>query len=130
MLPNFDFTPDSRYVIAAYQGKLHRLEIATGKDEVIPFTARVEMDLPPAIHVPTRLNNATVAPRIYQHLALSDKGTGCGVGLVVYSPDRPSQWKNAKVEALATGEFMPAWSHDNKYIAYVTWGPDGGHVEK
>ena len=131
MLPNFDFTPDSRYVIAAYQGKLHRLEIATGKDEVIPFTARVEMDLPPAIHVPTRLNNATVAPRIYQHLALSDKGLAA---VSVWSAIHLIDLRNGKIrklnQASATGEFMPAWSHDNKYIAYVTWGPEGGHVWK
>lgn len=131
VLPNFDFTPDSRYVIAAYQGKLHRLELATGHDEVIPFTARIEMDLPPAIHVPVRLSNTTVAPRIYQHLALSDKGMAA---VSVWSAIHLIDLQNGKLRKLnsspVTGEFMPAWSHDNKYIAYVSWGPEGGHIWK
>lgn len=131
VLPNFDITPDSRYVIAAYQGKLHRLELATGKDEIIPFTARIDMDLPPAIRIPTRLSNTTVAPRIYEHLALSDKGIAA---VSVWSSIHLIDLKNGKMRKLnsasVAGEFMPAWSHDQKYIAYVSWGPEGGHVWK
>ena len=33
-----------------------------------------------------------------------------------------------RLTALTEGEFMPAWSPDGRYIAFVTWSPEGGHI--
>ena len=46
-LPGYAFTPDGKDVIVTYGGKIHRVDVATGEDHVIPFTAKVARDLGP-----------------------------------------------------------------------------------
>src|SRR5258708_5362668 len=36
LLPGYAFTPDGKSVVAVYGGKIHRIDVTTGKDPVIP----------------------------------------------------------------------------------------------
>src|SRR5262249_23506456 len=39
LLPGYAFMPDGKSIVAAHDGKIHRIDIATGRDEIIPFRA-------------------------------------------------------------------------------------------
>src|SRR5262249_896201 len=45
--PSAAFTPDDSALVYYAQGKIHRVELASGKDAVIPFSADVSLDLRP-----------------------------------------------------------------------------------
>src|SRR3546814_16373046 len=40
-------SPDSRLLFMAYGGKIHRIDMESGKDEILPFRARVNQCLDP-----------------------------------------------------------------------------------
>ncbi|MFM8832068.1 MAG: hypothetical protein ACKOEV_00240, partial [Cytophagales bacterium] len=131
VLPNYDFTPDSKHVIAAYGGKIHKLNIATKEDVIIPFTADVSMTLPERLHFPQHISEGPVKARILQHLALSDDGRAA---LSTFGRIYLVDLANSKTKRLTNlqqpREFMPAWSRDGKWIVYVSWSPQGGHLWK
>src|SRR3712207_469335 len=45
LLPNMSFTPDSRAFIAAWNGKIMRVDVPSGRATEIPFTADIDLQL-------------------------------------------------------------------------------------
>src|SRR5439155_4280063 len=74
VLPGYAFTPDSRYVIASYGGKIHRIQVATGEASDIPFTAKVSQDLGPRLKFASRVEEGPVRARLIQAPAQSPDG--------------------------------------------------------
>ena len=54
-LPSYTFTPDSKEVIATWGGKIHRVNIESGEEHEIPFTAKVARELGPDLNLPMRV---------------------------------------------------------------------------
>ena len=54
LIPGYAFTPDGKSVLAAYGGKIHRLDVETGTDHVIPFMARVSQPVGSRLNFPVR----------------------------------------------------------------------------
>ena len=71
VLPDYAFTPDSKALIISYGGKIHRLELASGKGSVIPFTADVAMTVEARLDFPVRLEEGPVRARIAQRPSVS-----------------------------------------------------------
>ena len=132
VIPGYAFTADDRAVLAAFGGHIHRIDIATGTDQVVPFTATWRAELPDRAAVPPhRLATGAVRGRMAQQVAVSAGGR------VAYSmmgrvfvtnadgtvPKRVSTTSDPR-------EFMPAWSPDGRWLAFVTWTAEGGHVWK
>ena len=132
VLPDYAFTPDSKALIISYGGKIHRLELASGKDSVITFTADVAMTVEDRLDFPVRLEEGPVRARIAQRPSVSPDG-----GKAVFSA-----MTRVYVSELATGttqrlthvdtprEFQPVWSPNGGAIAFVTWSENGGEVWK
>jgi hypothetical protein len=49
LLPGSSFTPDSRYVVSAWNGKIYKIEVATSKQAEIPFSAAVHLKMGPLV---------------------------------------------------------------------------------
>jgi len=47
VLPGYGFLPGGKEILLSYGGKIHRLNIETGQDKVIPFTAKIVRELGP-----------------------------------------------------------------------------------
>ena len=144
-LPNYAFTPDGKEVVAAYGGKIHRINVATGADTEIPFTAKVSRELGPDLSLSLRVDEGPVQLRLIQQPVQSPDGKRLAFSALthLYVMDIPggSPAGAAASAAKAGGlprrltsatapEFMPAWSPDGQWIAYVTWTQDGGQVWK
>src|SRR3546814_18374021 len=46
----FTFTNDSDAVVIGFGGKLHKIEVGSGKDNVIPFRANAIVDIAPKVY--------------------------------------------------------------------------------
>ena len=56
VMPNFAITPDGASVLIEVDGRIHRIAIADGRDEIIPFSAQVAMDIPAPLDFPQRVD--------------------------------------------------------------------------
>jgi Tol biopolymer transport system component len=132
LLPGYDFTPDGHALIVSYGGKINRLDIATGAARIIPFTASVKLDIGADLHVQQKNSTGPVRARIIQTPRQSPDGRT----LVFSALGHLYVLGLARDEAprrLTTGsdaEFHPSWSADGRWITYVTWSANGGHIWK
>jgi Tol biopolymer transport system component len=131
LFPGYAFLPDGKEIVYNQDGKIRRLNIATGAESVIPFTAQVSQELGPRLDFPQRVEQGPVKVRLIQGPAESPDGKRMVFSAMthLYIMDIP----NGKPERLTSGnarEFQPAWSPDGKSIAYVTWSSAGGQMWK
>ena len=76
LLPGYAFTPDGRAVVAAFDGRIQRIDVATGKATPIPFTATVAQDLGPLLDFPSRVDESDVRARLVQGPVQSPTANG------------------------------------------------------
>jgi len=131
VFPGFAFVPDGKEIVYNQDGKIRRLDLATGKDKIIPFTAQVSQDIGPKLDFPQRVAEGPVKVRLIMDPVESPDSKKLAFSAMthLYTMDLP----HGKPQRLTTGnghEFQPAWSPDGKSIAYVTWSSEGGQLWK
>ncbi len=129
LFPGYAFLPDGKEIVYNQDGKIRRLNIASGVDTVIPFNAKVALDLGPKLDFPQKVEQGPVKARLIQDPSESPDGKKLAFSAIthLYVLDMPS----GKPQRLTTGngrEFQPAWSPDGQSIAYVTWSNEGGQL--
>lgn len=139
VLPGSAFTPDSRFLVAGFRGKIWRIEVPTGSRTLIPFRAEVEQHLGPLLHFPRQVSDrdSLVSIRRLRQPAVSPDGTRA----VFVALDRlwlaelpvgsvadgavPTVVPR-RLTAGKDGEFFPTWSPDGRTIVYSTWSEAAG----
>ena len=141
VLPDYTFTPDSQALIVTFDGGIHRLNVtgptsngtdgASLADSRIPFKARIRLDTKIPLSFPRRLDDRPVRARFIQQPAVAADGRLAFSAFArVYVTDRRLGGPRRLTPAPSAREFEPAWSRDGKWIAFVTWGSEGGHLWK
>lgn len=128
--PNYAFTPDDRFLVFWHGGKIHRLSIADGASEPIPFRVNVEREV-----------NARVEPTLQR---ISDQGEAKIIRWPSVSRDGRTMAFAAIgyvwVMDLNTGavrrltdsgdfEYMPAISPDGASVAFVSFARSGDEYD-
>ncbi len=128
--PGYDFMPDGRSMIVPINGKVARVDFATGQATDVPFTVNVEAEVGPRVHFQYKVDDGpTVEARLIRYPAVSPDGKRVAFTAFskLYVMDLPSGTPR-RVTTGTDGEFMPAWSPDGKTLAYVTWSRQGGQL--
>jgi Tol biopolymer transport system component/imidazolonepropionase-like amidohydrolase len=129
-MPGYAFTPDGLSLVLPIGGKIHRVDFATGSAREIPFRARVAAEIGPRNYFPGRVDDSdSVRARVIRWPAMSPDGKRLAFGAFshIWVAELPSG-KPRRLTSLDASEFMPAWSPDGGYIAFVTWSEEGGHI--
>jgi Tol biopolymer transport system component len=131
IFPGYAFLPDGNEIVYNQDGKIRRLNLSTGAESIIPFTAKVSQDIGPKLDFPQKVEQGPVKVRLIQDPVESADGKKLAFSAMthLFALDLP----NGKPQRVTTGtarEFQPAWSPDGKSLAYVTWSSEGGQLWK
>ena len=122
----YDWTPDGASIVIWGQGKIWRVDTATGEANIIPFTAQVDQ----TIHRGLRFQQE-VAPENFDVRMLRDVTTSPAGRFVAYSALGKLYLKELPLEAPRrltrdnAIEFAPAFSPDDQWVAYAIWTDAG-----
>ncbi|MPZ20894.1 MAG: amidohydrolase family protein [Luteitalea sp.] len=132
VLPGYGFTPDGRSLVVSFGGKIQRVDMATGRAAPVPFTAKVEQDLGPDLTQEWRVETGPVQLRQIASPVVAPGGRRLAFSAAsrVWVQELPSGEPRRVTTSEDPQEFMPAWSRDGQWIAYVTWSAEGGHLWK
>jgi Tol biopolymer transport system component len=129
VFPGYAFLPGGKEIVYNQDGKIRRLNIDTGAESVIPFSAQVSQELGPKLNFPQKVEQGPLKVRLIQAPAQSPDGKKMAFSAMthLYTMNIP----DGKPQRLTSGnarEFQPAWSPDGSTIAYVTWSSAGGQL--
>ncbi len=129
-MPGYAFMPDGKSLVVPIDGKIARVDVATGARTPIPFTAQVDADIAGQLRFENRIDDGpTVRARLVRWPAISPDGKRVAFSALnhLYLMDLPNGTPR-RLTSLPDGEFMPAWSPDGTYVAFVTWSKEGGQL--
>ncbi|HYM59445.1 MAG TPA: amidohydrolase family protein [Thermoanaerobaculia bacterium] len=138
--PNYAISRDGRTVFFTNAGKIHRLDIASGREENIPFTADVEQYLAPRVAWQEHLETGPLHARILRWATQSPDGQTIvfdAFGRIWIQRLAGGRAAGAPVRLTSDGsrlprrEYAPSISPDGQWIAFVTWSDaHGGQLWK
>ena len=156
--PGYAWTPDGTAVVVSFGGKLHRVDVASGTDTPVPFTADVEQVVEQALHFSHRVPDNALPVRVIRWPVTSPDGRTLvfqAVGTLwampsaggaptrvipLPEPDRRAQrgrpgGPGAGIPATPAGvpgepfDFAPTFTPDGTHLVFVSWQDSvGGHV--
>ena len=131
LYPGYAFTPDNQALIVSYGGKIHRVAVPSGQVTDIPFTAKVEQQLGPMVHLPVRVDTTQVLVRQIRNASPSPDGKRIAFSALdrLYVMDLPNGTPR-RLTSDSVKQQVPAWSPDGLWLAYVTWTDAGGTLNK
>lgn len=131
-LPGMSFTPDSRELVASYDGKIWRVPVSGDAPIEVPFTVDVELPIGPEVAFQYEVDDAAefTVRQVRDAVPSPD-----GERLAFVALDRlyVMDWPGGEPRRLTAADITeahPTWSPDGEWIAYVTWSVDGGQILK
>jgi len=131
LFPGYAFLPGGKEIVYNQDGKIRWLNLESGAESIIPFSAEVSQDIGPKLDFPQKVEQGPVKVRLIHDPAESPDGKKLVFSAMthLYTLDLPG----GKPQRLTSGkstEFQPAWSPDGKWITYVSWSSEGGQLWK
>jgi imidazolonepropionase-like amidohydrolase/Tol biopolymer transport system component len=136
LYPQYAWTPDGKSIVIWGEGRIWRVDVASGKGQQIPFQVRVEQTLNAPVRPPGTVHQDQFPVRMLRGVRVSPDGRQVIYSALGHLYVRPLPDGEPKrlisPQASSTGEtyeFSPSFSRDGQWIVYTTWNDsDMGRV--
>lgn len=121
-IPAYAFTPDDRFIVIGFGGKLHKISVATGVDALIPFRVCVRREVAEPIRAHYRIPDGPVQVRAIRWPSVAadnSKIVFSAAGHLFFQTlpyGEPRRLTDSE-----DFEYMPALSPDGETVAYVSF---------
>lgn len=134
-LPGYAWSKDGATIFIGTGGKIRRVDVASGKSDIIPFTARVQRTISQQAYAPFRIEEKKpLDVKFFRWPAASAQEPrriafqAVGRIFTVTGSDAP---KRLLADSFTPHQYAPAFSADGQWIAFTSWtDADRGHVYK
>ncbi|WNJ19785.1 amidohydrolase family protein [Pontibacter sp. G13] len=119
----YNWTPDDQHIIIWSQGKIHKINVETGADEIIPFEAEATHEIQQALRFKQDIAPESFDAKVIRHAVTRPGGKELYFSAVGYlwkkkmpkgTPERITSWEGFY-------EFEPSFSEDGKTLLFTTW---------
>ncbi|MCG8308643.1 MAG: amidohydrolase family protein [Cytophagales bacterium] len=123
--PNYGWMPDNEHIVIWAKGKIRKVNIESGEDEIIPFKAKAKHKITNALFFDQNPAPDEFKARVIRHACTSPDGKTLAFNAAgyLYLKNLP----DGKPKRLTDGkdlEFEPSFSPDGKSVVYVTWNDE------
>jgi imidazolonepropionase-like amidohydrolase/Tol biopolymer transport system component len=131
VLPAMTFTPDSKFLLASYGGKIHKINIENAAQEEIPFSVDATVEMGPEVlfKYPVKDTTAVKATQIRDAVASPD---GKKLAFTVLNRLYVMDYPNGKPTRITQNNFteaQPTWHPNGQTIYFATWAAKGGNIQ-
>jgi hypothetical protein len=130
VLPASTFTPDSKFLITSYGGKIHKINIETAEQTEISYNIDATIEMGPAVFFKYPIKD-TIAAKATQLRDAVPSPDGKKLAFTVlnrlYIMDYPNGIPKRVTKNVFT-EAQPAWHPNGKSIYFSTWSSNGGSI--
>ena len=122
LYPQYAWLPDGKSIVIWGEGKIWRVDVASGQGTPIPFTAHVEQTLNDALRFPQTVHAPEFQVKALKNVAVSPDGKRVAYGALghIYVRDLP-EGQPRRITSSTAFEFAPKWSADGQWIVHTTW---------
>ena len=120
--PQYAWTPDGAALVVWGEGKIWRVDAASGASREVPFRARVEQTAAERLVFPQVVAPDRFDVRMLRDVAVSPDGSAVVYSALgqIYKRALPNG-EPTRLTPDSTFEFDPSWSLDGRHIVYTTW---------
>jgi Tol biopolymer transport system component/imidazolonepropionase-like amidohydrolase len=150
LYPQYAWMRDGKSIVIWGEGKIWRVDVATGQGQQVPFTAKVEQTLNDAVRFPLKVHTDEFPLRMLRDVRTSPDGKTVVYSALghIYVKSLPDGQPRRLIRGAGAGaasqppggrgqgqagagpfEFYPSFSRDGQWIVYTTWSDtDSGRV--
>ena len=121
--PTMAWTPDGRSLVLWAQGKLWRVDAASGAPTPIPFRAQVKQTITEALRFPQAVAPDSFDVKMLRSVSVAPDGRSVVFQALgkLWLRELPDGRPRRLTRDESHFEFFPAWSADGRRLVYTTW---------
>ena len=122
LYPQYAWTADGKSIVIWGEGKIWKVDAASGRGQQVPFTARVEQSVQDAVRFKQNVHTDRFPVRMLRDVRVAPDGRS-----VVYSAlgklyvRALPQGEPKRLTTANALEFFPSFSRDGQWIVYTAW---------